>query len=445
MALFCKKPLIIVMNAILIACLAVPGALGQTTLEQVSSERSELQSQLAALEKEIAQYQKDLKTIKGQKNTLVNKISQLKKQQDLIAAQMRMISLQVSNLDEQEMTTQKSADANLRRGKELQDEMGDVIAALAREDDRPFLYSLVMSDSLSAAFADRNAYVRLAEELVKLLRVRQKALEELNADLAAIAATRETKNKLLEIQGLQQKQLIGSVSSQNTLLAQTKGKESAYQTQLSDTQKEVAAIRNRLYQLLEVSKQITFGQAVTIAKWASDQTGVRAAFLLAVLTQESNLGQNVGTCNRAGDPPSKSWRVIMKPERDQEPFKTITSELGLNINTTPVSCPMRDKSGNQIGWGGAMGPAQFIPSTWMGYRAKVTAITGKAANPWDIRDAFLAAAIKLKADGGASQSGEWKAAMKYFSGGTNPAYSFYGDNVVKMAGEYADDIAKLNQ
>jgi membrane-bound lytic murein transglycosylase B len=242
---------------------------------------------------------------------------------------------------------------------------------------------------------------------------------------------------------LQQKQLTGSVDEQNTLLKVTKGKESAYQAELSDTQKEAAAIKNRLYQLLEVSKQITFGQAVTIAQWASGQTGVRAAFLLAILTQESSLGANVGTCNRAGDPPSKSWRVVMKPDRDQAPFKQITAELGLPIDTTPVSCPMRDKSGNQVGWGGAMGPAQFIPSTWMGYRAKVTAVTGKAANPWDIRDAFLAAAIKLKADGAGSQSGEWAAAMKYFSGGTNPAYRFYGDNVATLAAGYESDIEKL--
>ncbi len=105
---------------------------------------------------------------------------------------------------------------------------------------------------------------------------------------------------------------------------------------------------------------------------------------------------------------------------------------------------MRDKQGKQIGWGGAMGPAQFIPSTWLGYRAKVTAITGRAANPWDIRDAFIAAAVKLGADGARNQSGEWTAAMKYFAGSVNPAYSFYGDSVVALAKRYQEDIDNLN-
>ncbi|MFH0779514.1 MAG: hypothetical protein V1928_01510, partial [Parcubacteria group bacterium] len=138
-----------------------------------------------------------------------------------------------------------------------------------------------------------------------------------------------------------------------------------------------------------------------------------------------------------------SWKVVMKPERDQSPFKQITSELGLNPDVTPVSCPMKNSKGIQVGWGGAMGPAQFIPSTWMGYRGKITAITGKAANPWDIRDAFLAAAIKLAADGAKSKSGEWAAAMKYFCGSTNSAYKFYGDNVVARAEQYQKDIDSL--
>jgi len=188
--------------------------------------------------------------------------------------------------------------------------------------------------------------------------------------------------------------------------------------------------------------QVTFGEAVEIAKWASSHTGVRAAFLLAILTQESNLGKNVGTCNRAGDPPEKSWRMVMKPDRDQQPFQQITTDLGLDIETTPVSCPMR-QNGKQVGWGGAMGPAQFIPSTWMGYKDKVAAITGKTADPWDIKDAFLASAIKLKAGGAGTVQGEWAAAMRYFSGGTNPRFRFYGDNVVTTANRYQQDIDAL--
>lgn len=134
----------------------------------------------------------------------------------------------------------------------------------------------------------------------------------------------------------------------------------------------------------------------------------------------------------------------MKPERDQAPFQQITTDLGMDPDITPVSCPMKDSKGRQVGWGGAMGPAQFIPSTWMGYKDRVAAITGKMANPWDIRDAFIASALKLRAGGAGTVEGEWAAAMRYFSGGTNTRYRFYGDNVVKTANEYQADIDALN-
>ena len=80
----------------------------------------------------------------------------------------------------------------------------------------------------------------------------------------------------------------------------------------------------------------------------------------------------------------------------------------------------------------------------MGYKDKVAAITGKSANPWDINDAFLAAAIKVKAAGAADQSKEWAAAMIYFSGSTNKRYRFYGDNVVATANKYQASIDALN-
>ncbi|MDZ4284399.1 MAG: lytic murein transglycosylase, partial [Patescibacteria group bacterium] len=124
----------------------------------------------------------------------------------------------------------------------------------------------------------------------------------------------------------------------------------------------------------------------------------------------------------------------------------VTQELGINPDITPVSCPMRDAKGNQIGWGGAMGPAQFIPSTWMGYRERIVAVSGRApANPWDIRDAFIAAALYLKNAGAVAgnEQSEWAAAMRYFSGSTNPRFRFYGDNVLALARRYEEDIKAL--
>ncbi len=414
-------------------------------LETAQTEKSQLEAELAGIEAQINDYQNQLKTIKGEKSTLQNKIKQLQTQQSAVNLQIKATNLKIDQIEKDLGETREQIDDKTERAERLQGQIAEILRAINRSDHYSIVYLLAASENLSEAFDEIEQYAQLSSGLKDLLTETKEIKKQLAVE-AEILEDKQTEAKdLLSIKVLQKQQLTGLVGEQNTLLKETKGKEANYQNILSDAQKKAAEIRNRLYQLLGVNQNITFGQAVEIATWASGQTGVRAAFLLAVLTQESNLGKNVGTCNRAGDPPEKSWRVVMKPTRDHEPFKTITTELGMDIDTTPVSCPMRDSKGKQIGWGGAMGPAQFIPSTWMGYKSKIEAITGKTANPWDIRDAFIAAAIKLKADGAGTKSGEWTAAMKYFSGGTNTKYRFYGDNVVATADKYQEDIDALNK
>jgi membrane-bound lytic murein transglycosylase B len=234
------------------------------------------------------------------------------------------------------------------------------------------------------------------------------------------------------------------------LLTQTKGKEAEYQRQLADKKKQAQEIRSRIFELIGVPDAPTFGEAVEIAKGASAQTGVRPALLLAVLTQESNLGKNVGQCyvknTATGEGVSvrgASYRNVMKPNRDVQPFLQITRELGRDPLQTPVSCPIPSVGG----YGGAMGPAQFIPSTWMLFKPRLDGILGRSADPWNIKDAFLASALYLGDSGAAAQTydAEWCAAQKYFSGRCSTRYRFYGDSVMNLAARYERDIQTLEE
>ncbi|MBI5530584.1 MAG: hypothetical protein HY918_03725 [Candidatus Doudnabacteria bacterium] len=436
-----------VISFVIFGLLGSAGVLAQTaaTTNLSLEEKTQLQKQLDEINSQIADIQQQLNDVKGQKNTLQNKVKQLQKQQAALNLQIQATTLQVASLQNQIVETQGSIDVNTQKINQLQQSIANYIRLINQRDGYPFLYVLVGRNNLSDAAGELENLSKVSSGLRSVLAQAKDLNNQLGLQKESLSQQEDQANNLLSIKGLQQQQVLASVSEQSTLLQQTKGREADYQITLNDTQKRANEIRSRLYQLLGVSTQITFGDAVKIAQWAEQQTGVRAAFLLAILTQESNLGKNVGTCNRPGDPPEKSWKVVMKPTRDQEPFLKITSELGLDPDTTPVSCPMKDSKGRQVGWGGAMGPAQFIPSTWMGYKDKVAAMTGKAANPWDIRDAFIASAIKLGADGATAQSGEWAAAMKYFSGSTNTKYRFYGDNVVAQAEKYQNDINDLNK
>ncbi|MFA6322465.1 MAG: hypothetical protein WCX71_03220 [Candidatus Buchananbacteria bacterium] len=441
-----KKNFIYLILATMIWSLLTPTAPTLAEVSDIASTRQQLEQQLKDIEQQIAQYQKELGTIKGQKNTLNNKIKELQSQQAGLKLQIQATSLQIDDLNGQIKQTQSLIADNTLKTRFLQSQLKDLIQKIYLLDQRTPIFIFLMKNNLAEVFNEIQNYQQLSNELRVIIQQVKETGSKLNQASETLNSQWEKSNNLLSIKVLQQQQLQNSVSEQKTILQQTKGKESAYQGMVAESKKQIAAIKSRIYQLFNVGKQITFGQAVEIAAWTSQQTGVPTAFLLAILSQESNLGQNVGTCNRAGDPPEKGWKVIMKPTRDQEPFLAITKELGLDVNTTPVSCPMRDKAGNQVGWGGAMGPAQFIPSTWLGYKNKVSALTGKSpASPWDIRDAFVASALLLKANGaGTSRQSQWNAAMKYFSGSTNSAYSFYGDNVLALADKYQADIDKLN-
>ena len=114
------------------------------------------------------------------------------------------------------------------------------------------------------------------------------------------------------------------------------------------------------------SGDISFGQAVQYAREAERATGVRPAFLLGLIKNESDLGKNVGTGNYLTD---------MHPTRDAPIFPYIAKLLGF---ANPEELKVSANPG--FGWGGAMGPAQFIPSTWVRFGGLINTKTG-TANP----------------------------------------------------------------
>jgi membrane-bound lytic murein transglycosylase B len=98
------------------------------------------------------------------------------------------------------------------------------------------------------------------------------------------------------------------------------------------------------------------------------------------------------------------------------------------------------------GWGGAMGPGQFIPSTWKGIKSRVASVTGEnPPNPWNARTATFATALYMKDNGAGAQTraAERLAALRYLAGWKNaskPAYAFYGNEVMGFVDKYEREI-----
>jgi membrane-bound lytic murein transglycosylase B len=124
----------------------------------------------------------------------------------------------------------------------------------------------------------------------------------------------------------------------------------------------------------------------------------------------------------------------MNPNRDIPPFGKILNEIGGEVTKQVVSCPL------SVGWGGAMGPAQFIPSTWILLADRVALSVGVSGmpDPWNPAHAFMASAMYL-ADLGAgakTYTSERNAACKYYSGrscGLVKGNTTYGNSVVSLA------------
>jgi membrane-bound lytic murein transglycosylase B len=238
----------------------------------------------------------------------------------------------------------------------------------------------------------------------------------------------------LNIQVLQQNSLKSTEKQKQDLVTAAKGQESVYEKIITGKQQSAAQIESALFALNGANQSTSFGDMYKYAVQASAATHVRPAVILGILSEESNLGQNVG---------KGTWRVDMHPTRDQPIFQQICAQLGLNPDSMPVS------KRQSYGWGGAMGPAQFIPSTWVQYSARIAASTGQnPPNPWDPRTAAFATAI-LMADNGAdaqTADAERLAALRYLAGwknATKSAYAFYGDDVMALADKFQQQINVL--
>jgi len=204
----------------------------------------------------------------------------------------------------------------------------------------------------------------------------------------------------------------------------------------NENEKKIEEIRGKNFELIGVPDGFTFGEAFDIAKNVEDLTGVRPAFLLSIFQEELSL-EKFDLCYLTDFKTGEGVRIsdgevlpkTMHPQRDIPGFLSITKELGKNPSKTPITCPM------SFGWGGAMGPADFIPSTWLLYEKRVESITGRPADPWNVQDAFLASGMYL-ADSGAvskTRAGEWNAAMIYFSGSINSPYTWYANGALAIA------------
>jgi len=421
--------------------------------QAVEARRAQLEAELAAIEKEIESQQVFLKDKQREKVSLERDVAILDAQINESRLSIRARNLAIERL---------GSDINAKQGiigslsEKLQREKESLSQILRKTDkiDSLSLVEMVLSNQdLSDFFVDLDSFNAIKESLQESFDEIEHTKGKTETEKDALEQKKLEEVDLRSLQELQKKRIEEKRSERNSLLDITKGQEAVYQKIINEKERDIASIRAQLFQLRDTAP-IPFGEALEIANIAFSQTGVRPAFLLGIITQESNLGENTGQCllkdpvtgSGIGKNTGRFFKTVMKPSRDVEPFLDIARRLGFSPFDMPVSCPP------SYGYGGAMGPAQFIPSTWILYENKIAKLTGhNPPNPWEPNDAFMASAVLLK-DNGAVKGGydaEWLAAQRYFAGwgnAKNPRYAFYGNSVMELAEKYQKliDILQSN-
>jgi peptidoglycan hydrolase CwlO-like protein len=430
-----------------------------STSADVAAKRAQLQAELNSLNSQIAQTSTTLTTLNGQGKTLQNQIDTLTAQIKKSQLQLRATQVQIQALQSNIVIHNDTIQNLSGKLSDEQNSLAQIIRQTNEIDNYSVVELMLSSDNVSSFFGDLDSFTTINQELnasyTQTTNTKSQKLTEKNQ----LVDQQSQQEQLQHEQSMEEAQIQTQQAAQKKLLAANKS-QVVTETKVYNAQKEsIATIQAELFALAGGSGQISLPAAIALAKQAGKATSVDPALILGILKQETNIGQNVGQCYltnspNKGDGINKNSGAavdgLMKPTRDVDPFMSLTQTLGLDPYKQAVSCAP------SYGYGGAMGPGQFIASTWVLYSSRIASMLGHAApaNPWNNLDAFTAVGLLMKDNGAPADLGATpgcpsagcEAALRYFAGwgnADNPAYSFYGDGVMSFAAQFKSDINTL--
>ncbi len=418
---------------------------------------------IAACNAEIDKDRRELRKKEGQTRNVayeVNKIDRkirisqnFIKQQDLKLKRLRR------SIGENKADIEK-LDRNIKK---LKNNLGRMLYTKYQYKNYSTIEVLFSGKTLSQFFQNKELIEMIEKQLtlnVKELNKDKKSLELLvgeleERDVLEKELMEQKKNELAKIER--------NKRYKQELLGILKKEVGAKKNVISSKEKIKQEILRRKFTLASGAK-VSFGDAYNIIRPYKKALGLDPAFVLAVLFQESGhrgrIGGNIGRCYyNQKNPCGKN--TVMSPKQKPS-FVKIMKGLGQNPAKQKVSCPIcRDGA-----YGGAMGPAQFMPTTWMAIRSKAARIIGKRPedmSPFTNHDAFIASGTLLRQNYYSSACSNYAKKYKHISsertlrercaaamyyagpGGWYKHRMDYGESVVRRANRFRHDIKILNE
>jgi peptidoglycan hydrolase CwlO-like protein len=357
--------------------------------QQIQSHIDDLMKQQTEAQKELTAQQSSLYKNQAQiavTRALLNKIN----------ADISSKEAELKNLDDQ-ATLNKTMLAEYIRQMYYANQDHDVLVGLA-----------LSQGNLSDMMANSDNMLSIKAKIIDSLQIINDAKTQTQQAQATLADQQANHQQVLKTQQVQQAQISSDIQDTQATLQQLNDK-------LSKLRSDLSAMLGANISTDDINKA---------AKIASQATGVRKDFILGELVVESDLGRFTGGCTYDKSKMGSANLAI---------FKSIASSLSYNYKNLKVSCPL------SYGIGGAMGIAQFMPSTWVGYESRISSATGhNPPDPWNLVDGVTGMAIKLANDGATSKSGEKNAAARYYCGGnyTRAICQNYAKKVLYWADNY---------
>ena len=407
----------------------IPAAHAETP-EEVQKLIQVRQQQIADLEQQIVDHWKAVDEKKAKGASVQGEIETLKEQIAQSELEIKSLGLAVEEARYKLRQTEHKIGAVTQKVGDMTGRVAVSLRRLQGREETPFTFRLASATTLSDVFSAVSELDQFHASLKNALEDLEKEKAELEDIKAQIQEEKRTQEQLKRVE-----------ESQKDIIAHRKAARAKLLTQIEkEKNKLLSTIVSKKQDLQKIKEQITYlaqagvsaEEAVRFGELAAIRTGIRTAYLIAVLEVESRLGINVGKGN---------WKTDMHP-RDHEAFLAITGKLGLDPDTTKVS------KAPSYGWGGAMGPAQFLPNTWLAYESEVASLTGHhPPSPWSIEDAFTAAGLKLSRGGASSKTraGEIRAAKAYISGSGSCTKSICNRYANLIQGKAEDIEVELNK
>lgn len=379
--------------------------------ELTEEEKEEIEQEAEEKEDKVDDYEDELEEIQEEKQKYVQK-------KLIISSEISQIDSNISVIEGEIQKTENELsliEAEIKNKEELIDLKKQVLSNILWKVNQADLEVQMILLGNSGDFADYFKTIDTLEQYEKQL---FDAVIEIKKEKEIFEERKQEKQSVHEVHTDQQNTLKHEKTKRAVALNQTQREINEKDASISEIQSKINRLKLDISMLL--GKGYDADDIKDAVKYASKKTGVRKDFLMGMLVVESDLGRFTGGCD---------YKESRMNDHRKKLFKQICKELDYNYKKMKVSCP----PAGYVGTGGAMGVAQFMSDTWMGYQDSIAANTGHdPPDPWNLTDGVMAMALKLANDGATKKSGECKAAKRYLGG----SHQWYCDKVQYWADHY---------